>query len=215
MKNRNTLIEELLAYEGSANIEQTDSLITSVEAYLSSVDEADNEMYYMLQVLLIYKADYEFHNHVKNRNMAEHILEYLQNTGEWSFVEICIVAMTIGFTKAYTLSVDLAQEAIDVLDDEYASERYHYSIKSLIQYNMTRRLMRAMFFEINDPIKQEKELNEVKKLFYNYWNILIEKCKNKFKIIIRKIPPPIPKRPDKNPTKTPIMIINNLFNLSV
>jgi len=175
VKDRNVLIKSFFAYEGVHDVKKTNMLVEDIEAYLS-VNEDDTEMYCVLQILLVYKIEYEQGDFETCRNMAKSIVEYFLNANRLSFVEIAVVSMVIVYTTSHVIAFDLAQKAIDMLDNEHAKERTKENIRWMMQYNMTYRLQRAISFEIKDPLKQEAELAELKKSFFRYWNLAMDTC---------------------------------------
>jgi len=100
------------------------------------------------------------------------IFDWVQETKEPSYLQILILSTAIQHGPSYKLVNELAEKAIDALQGRLAHEKNAKTILPVFYFNMTYRLLRARYFDMKNAVKQKAELQEIKRLFYHYVNLV-------------------------------------------
>ena len=157
MKTKDTkemLVSDYLA-DKRDDTKKSDSLIRRLEKYLSG--EADPELILILQVLRTLRADIDQKEFSECCAVAAPIFEQLENTTTWGYIEFNALSSVIGYHINYEKTLELFQEALDVLEDEeYMNNPKFNAICTTLHFNITLRLLRVKYFDHDvDTVKLE------------------------------------------------------------
>jgi len=179
------LIKDRLALR-VADLEKWPEYINRLKAYLE-----ENEFDSQLNLILVSFQTRQYNlltpDFEKCCDMAAPAIEQLESMSKWGEIELDILCTFIGFTKCYKKSLELAQEAFEVLSDlEQEGNSFAWKIKAAFSLNLTLRLLRARYIDIN-PGEQGNELAEIKKAFKHHLKLARDKCTEKKHFAIRTV----------------------------
>jgi len=175
MLERDTLIQEFYQWQGSQEIEKIDSLIVRIETYISVYGE-DIELKLVSKVLQISKHEHLTHNFEECSNTAEFIFETVRSIDTWSLLVIKVLGVATHYCRSYIEAHNLTQEALDILEDDFADCKSIDSTKFMYCTNMTFRLGRAIYKDLNPASPNSDKIEKIKELFYYYLNTALEIC---------------------------------------
>jgi len=172
---RNAFIHEFTQMKSFHDIAAIDELALRIKAYISMA-EADTQLESIMIVLDAVKEDYISSNFAKCSKIAKPIFDWAKNQSKFEYLDTIIVGMVLHHAPNCKLAIQLAKELIDTLKNKYADKK-HKTILLMIYMHMTYRLLRAMYYEIKDRVRQKTEFNEVTSLLGHYAKVALVICK--------------------------------------
>ena len=132
------------------DFEKRVNLIDKIDSYLSE-NAGDLPSSLLLQSLKFRKIANDPLKFEECRALAAPMIDELEKAISWQRLEFYVLTAVIGYTYDYNKSLELADEAIAVLEDEeFANKKEFIGCKHSIIFNIIRRLLRALQSEI-DP----------------------------------------------------------------
>jgi len=169
-----------------ADLEKWPKYINRVERYLEQ-NGFDSQL--NLIAISFKTRRYELLTNDFNKcyDMATSFFEQFESMSKWGEIELDMLCSMIGFTKCYKKSLALTEEAFEVLDDlEQEGNQFAWKIRAAFSLNLTLRLLRARYIDIN-PNEQGNELTEIKKAFKYHLKQARDKCTEKKHFAIRAV----------------------------
>ena len=170
---REDIINRFFNLEDFFSKKDTNALIKDSESYLKDNDDGE-----VRSVLLVTKA---FQQNIKSNNLQESyntvapVFEYYQSKTKWTFTDLAILSGAITFAPTYEQAKHLAQEILDVLEDDYSHEKTYGNVMLTVRSNLTLRLLWANYIDINDPT-QNIDIKELEKLFMHHYKLAVISC---------------------------------------
>jgi len=168
IETKKAIVNEFLQFKGLRDVAQLDAFINRIEVAMGNGTSPDPDLVYMVATL---RAAYEeciTSDFLKCKTIAEPIFTWLSNKTDWSFVNIAILQIVICYADTYKLADSLAQKALEMLKHAYAQEKYQQSYTYAIHAGMTFRLLRAKYYDIENPEKQKSQIDKIEDLFNRY-----------------------------------------------
>ena len=158
----------------STEFEEMGNLIGRIDAYTSKNGE-DSQLILIRQTLLLRKSDSDLVGFDKCCELAAPIIEELEKIISWHYLEFSVLSTAIIYTYDYKKTLDLADEAIAVLEDEeFVNERRFIGIKNAINFNIPIRLIRAIQTEVDHT--DTKSIDYLTKRFNHFYNSAMKAC---------------------------------------
>jgi len=179
MDVKEMLIDEFLAFRSFHDVKQIDEFIKLIKPLISENNETNDELKYLLLVMKAAREDCISSDFAKCRKIASPIFKWLTAKKDLEYFEIIILYTVLPHAPTYKLADELAQNAIRVLKSKYAYVKKQKPIIYTIYTNMTLRLVRARYFDMKNPAKQNDELQEIEVLFSQYMKLIKAVCAEK------------------------------------
>lgn len=171
---KDTFIHEFSHMKNFNDIVAADGLNQRIKAYIS-MTEADVELENITIVLDAIKEDYMSSNFTKCAKIAKPIFNWAKTKTDLQHLDIIIITSVLHHTPDYKLANKLAKKLIDALTSKY-SHMQHKRTLFQIYGNMTYRLLRAMYYEIKDRVKQKVAFDEIRVLLDHYAKLSLDMC---------------------------------------
>jgi transcriptional regulator with XRE-family HTH domain len=166
---KESLIDEFLAFNiKSKNI---DALIAKFEGYMAN--DPDKTVGLILYALKLGKAETDQQDFLDCCAIAAPVFEYLEDITNWSYIEFYVLAGAIGYQADYNKALQFFNEALDVLDDEYADDPQYKSIYTALHMNFTLRVVRAKAYN------PDVDKDELKGVFMRSYDYAMKACADK------------------------------------
>ena len=143
---KEALLNEFFTSKGS-NIKGHEKLIAKIEKYLDK--QADTELTLVLHTIRTSLAVYNLKEFDQCCEYATKIFEHLENTQTWGYTEMFILAIVIGYCLDFNKTLEIFEEALDVITDQHSNDSKYKSIVHVMHLNLTRRILRVRYFEID------------------------------------------------------------------
>jgi len=171
---RGTLIQEFVNIQTFHNVVAIDELMLRIKAHISMTD-ADAQLENIVIVLNAAKEDYVSSSFVECSKIAKPIFDWAKTKADFEHLDIMIIASVLYHAQEYKLAIRLAKKLIDTLQNKYAHIKHKKTLFQ-IYFNMIYRLLRAMYYEIKDRIKQKSEFAEITSLLDHYAKLVLAMC---------------------------------------
>jgi len=155
-----------------------DEVLYSVESYVSE-NEYDIQVELILHTFRTMKQAYISDDFEKMCELAAPAFELLK-TIDWDIFELHILATIIIYTPHHTISEDLKDEALELLNDEFYDNPESARIKSRLHLNLSMRHLRAKYYDGIDP-------QEINPLFDQCVNIAIPIYEKRGKTVLKTV----------------------------
>jgi transcriptional regulator with XRE-family HTH domain len=176
-ESRELLVSDFLEFS-SSDEKKNERLIARLEKYIAK--NPDNELKLILNTALTLQSDYEQEEFSKCCDAATPVFEYLMNKRmkDWEYLEFYVLSCVMGYNMDFDKTFKLFQEVLGVLHKKpYEKDPKYSAICTAFHINITLRMLRARYFEI-DPADQEK-MAELKIAFLHSYNLSMAVCKDK------------------------------------
>jgi len=167
-ETKSGIVDEFLRFKGLRDVVQLDKFINRIEVAMGNGTSPDPDLLYIVTTLRAVYEECTTSDFLKCKTVAEPIFIWLNNKADWSFANIAILKIVICYTNTYKLAHTLAQKALEALKYNYATEKYQRDIIYTIYFNMTFRLLRAKYYDIENPEEQKVEIDKIQDLFGQY-----------------------------------------------
>jgi len=171
---KDTFIYEFTHMKSFHDIAAMDSLALRIKAHIS-IAEADTQLEHIVTVLDAVKEDYLTSNFAKCSKIAKPIFDWAKSKPDLELLDIIIVASVLCQAPDYKLAIKFAKRLIDTLISKYTHTQYKRTL-FIIYLNITYRLLRAMYYEIKDRVKQKAVFDEIKSLLDHYSKLVLKMC---------------------------------------
>ncbi|MCL2840612.1 MAG: helix-turn-helix domain-containing protein [Defluviitaleaceae bacterium] len=146
-KIKESLINEYLALKKLEN-QNMDKLINNIEKCLAK--KADDDLTMILYDLKTTKADNDDKSFEECCATAAPIFKYLESLVEWKYLDFAVLASMIAFLPTFGSTMEFAEEAFALLNDEEYESQYEFRIvRAIMHHNLTHRLLRVKYHESN------------------------------------------------------------------
>jgi len=175
LRNSAELIETFFLLGGNHEKDK----LKKLQVKLKSCAPDDENIAQIIDILILFKmyeASYKYNDFDTSQAIVKPILSRLMNTDSWNLYDIRILVRVIGYPKTYKDAHELAQKALSLLEQYVDHERYHH-IKRSIHFNISYRLLRARYFDIE--LVEDEDIAELDKLFNEHIEKALSMCKEK------------------------------------
>ncbi|MCL1924637.1 MAG: helix-turn-helix domain-containing protein [Defluviitaleaceae bacterium] len=191
---RKKLIEDFFELGGNKNIDRSIALEKRIKKYFSENKSEDRILLNILVLLRISVEERNFNDFKEMCKMAIPIIESLMKISidKWEFDDVRIAQAVLVWAQSFEESDMLCRKVLSVLN-KFIDVKPIYMIKFFIHSNMTSRLLRADYTEI-DHEKEADRSKLLNKLFEEHLNHALAICSSRGKelrpyeliILIRK-----------------------------
>ena len=164
---KNNSKENLIKAYGKINdpaSTEFDQLLAKVTAHLDE-NGTDYQLEILRLALTLKIQENRTHNIPMCRKLAEPIIEILESTKPWSMFDISILCYALGYTE-HEKAIQLAEEAIQILDENFQKEKLHKPYKRVIYANVTYALSCAYCYDISH--ENIHKVEDFRYLFFQY-----------------------------------------------
>lgn len=174
---KHRLIDEALSMKGNHDLVRNKEIRVKFVDYLE-FNGSDPLVEDGLRLLDAWASEFHGSNLEVSSEICAPIHNRLLNTDSWDLYDLRILAATIGYNKSFCQTVELAEKALDKLE-EYSHEERYIRLRLVIHVNAVYRMLRAKYFDSENLVPSD----ELEKMFSNYVDEIMRICsKNHFPI---------------------------------
>ena len=171
-ETKESLLNDFLSIK-SSEPQKSKKLIERLKKYIKN--KPDDDLTLILQSSLAHKADNDQRSFNDCCTVAAPIFGQLEKTPNWGYLELFVLSSVIGQNSDFDKTFEFFQKAIDILSDKaLANDKKHKSIYYMLHFNMTYRMLRARYFEIDH--KDNAKVAKLEKAFMQSYSAVIEMC---------------------------------------
>lgn len=175
LHDRNAIIEDFFALGGNYDRDAFEAVMLRLQSYVKA-NGSDSQLDDIAILLDLYKNENERKSLASSCKMAEPLINKITALDKWSFYDLRVLGVLVGFAKTYKDSHDLVKLALSAMR-EYEHEEKYLRRKLAIHGNFTTRLLRSRYFE-EDENKYLSE-DEFEKAFNDHINEGLRICQAK------------------------------------
>jgi len=181
VETKQILVGAFLAFEVLHNVAEIEKFIARIDAFANNLPAPDIELDHMILLLHANKEAALSTNFIKCQNIIAPIFEWLKNKTHWSYLHCHIFSMAVSYAQTYKLANTLTEKAVEMLQRRYLHEEKHKFVIYTTYTNMTYRLLRAKYYDIQDRATQKATLEEIENFFDRYMRSINAFAKEKKK----------------------------------
>jgi len=164
------LLEEVFAMKGNQDLVKNKEIRVRFVDYIE-FNGSDPQIEDGLRLLDAFAIEFQKSNLEVSSEICAPMYDRLLKTDQWDLYDVRLLAATIGYARTFTRLRELAEKALEKLEEHSHEERY-IRLKLVIHVNSINRMLRAKYFDC-DNLVPSKELDE---MFNEYVDEVMSIC---------------------------------------